>query len=72
METGTVQWFDSKKGWGFIEQYGKDIFVHYKDIQMDGYKKLFQGDKVQFEVVNNDHGIKAVKVSRIPPVPNCS
>ncbi len=49
--TGTVVWFDPKKGYGFIsrEDGGTDIFVHYSDISMDGFKLLMALDKVSFE-----------------------
>lgn len=49
MERGIVKWFDSAKGFGFIEREGKkDIFVHFQDIDMDGYKTLEEGEKVEF------------------------
>ena len=48
--TGTVEWFDPKKGYGFItcDQDGKDIFCHYSDIKMEGFKVIMAGDKVSF------------------------
>ena len=51
METGQVKWFNSDKGFGFIERdSGGDIFVHYSAIQGSGYRSLNEGDKVEFEV----------------------
>jgi CspA family cold shock protein len=48
---GTVKWFNSEKGYGFIAQdQGPDVFVHYSAISMDGFKTLMEGDRVEFEV----------------------
>ncbi|MDR2867770.1 MAG: cold shock domain-containing protein [Acholeplasmatales bacterium] len=48
--TGTVKWFDSKKGYGFIsDANGKELFVHYSNISASGYKALGEGDKVEFD-----------------------
>jgi cold shock protein len=48
---GTVKWFNSQKGYGFISrEAGADVFVHYSAIQMDGYRNLEEGQRVQFEV----------------------
>jgi CspA family cold shock protein len=66
METGTVKWFNSSKGYGFISrQSGVDVFVHFKSIEGDGYKSLEEGDKVQFEVGQGPKGPQAVKVTRL-------
>jgi CspA family cold shock protein len=63
---GTVKWFSSEKGYGFIESNeGKDIFVHFSAIQMDGYKNLEEGQKVQFEVADGNRGPQAENVSRV-------
>jgi len=63
-EEGTVKWFDDRKGYGFIErQNGKDVFVHFSNIQADGFRSLEQGDKVSFEVEETDRGPQAVKVA---------
>lgn len=60
---GTIKWFNSKKGFGFIEQEtGDDVFVHYSDIEMTGFKTLSEGERVQFEVEENDKGLSAKKV----------
>ena len=51
METGTIKWFNSSKGYGFISrEEGDDVFVHYNAIEGDGYRTLDEGDKVEFEV----------------------
>ena len=51
MSQGTVKWFNSEKGYGFIanDEGGEDVFVHYSAIQSDGYKSLKEGQKVSFE-----------------------
>ncbi len=66
MGTGTVKWFNNKKGFGFIQQEdGQDLFVHYSSIQTDGFKTLNEGDQVSFEVENSDRGPKAINVRKI-------
>ena len=66
METGTVKWFNSSKGYGFISrEEGDDVFVHYKAIEGAGYKSLEEGDQVQFEVEQGPKGLQAVKVSKV-------
>lgn len=67
---GTVKWFDSKKGFGFIEPDGngkrdKDIFVHYTGIQGDGYRQLSEGDRVEFDVTEGRKGKQAENVKVI-------
>ena len=66
MEKGTVKWFNSSKGYGFItrEQCG-DVFVHYKSIVGEGRRDLKEGENVEFEVENSPKGLQAVKVSKI-------
>ncbi len=62
---GKIKWFNSKKGFGFIEQEeGDDVFVHFSSIEMSGFKTLSEGERVQFEVEENDRGLSAVKVLR--------
>ncbi len=57
---GTVKWFSNEKGYGFIEREdGDDLFVHYSEISMDGYKTLVQGQRVEFEVTQGDKGLQA-------------
>ena len=63
MATGTVKFFDNKKGFGFITtDDGKDVFVHYNDIQGNGYKSLGEGLTVEFEVSQSPKGPKAIDV----------
>jgi len=66
MQSGTVKWFNSSKGFGFItKEDGSDIFVHYSAIEADGYKSLEEGDKVEFEVQETEKGFQAVKVTKV-------
>lgn len=68
MAKGHVKRFDEKKGYGFITEDGsdgKDIFVHYTDIEGEGFKTLAPGDPVSFEIMQGDKGLKAVHVRRI-------
>lgn len=63
MPTGKVKWFNDAKGYGFIEtSEGKDIFVHFSAIEMDGYKSLAEGQAVVFEIVQGAKGPQAAKV----------
>ncbi|MGM0501078.1 MAG: cold-shock protein [Bacillota bacterium] len=63
MATGSVKWFDSEKGYGFIEQEGgDDVFVHFSAIQEDGFKDLEEGTEVEFEIVETDKGLQAENV----------
>jgi CspA family cold shock protein len=64
-ESGRVKWFNSSKGFGFIElngQKGKDVFVHYSAISTEGYKTLNEGDKVEFTMVQGPKGMQAADV----------
>lgn len=55
--TGTVKFFNASKGWGFIRvEDGQEVFVHYSNIQMDGFRTLNSGDLVDFEIVTDDRG----------------
>ncbi len=65
MPTGTVKWFNSPKGFGFIlpDQGAEDLFVHYDSIQMDGYKRLKAGQRVNFDIVKGPKGFNAVNVT---------
>jgi cold shock protein len=67
MKTGTVKWFNSEKGFGFIEVEGeKDVFVHSSAIEGNGsMKSLEEGQKVQFETEKGPKGLQAVSVSKI-------
>ena len=62
--TGTVKWFDSKKGYGFItpENGDKDLFVHHTSLQMEGYKTLSEAQTVSYEVGTSDRGDVAQNV----------
>ena len=63
MSIGTVKWFNSEKGFGFITMEGaKDVFVHYSSIQSDGFKTLEEGAKVSFDVVKGNQGDQAKNV----------
>jgi CspA family cold shock protein len=63
MATGTVKWFNAEKGFGFISQAeGADVFVHYKSIQMPGFKSLEAGQDVEFEVQETEKGLQAANV----------
>ncbi len=64
MIKGHVKWFDASKGFGFItREDGGDVFVHYTAIQGDGYKKLEEGQSVQFDVEQGKKGPQAINVS---------
>ena len=64
-ETGKVKWFNSSKGYGFIErETGGDVFVHYTAIQGDGFKSLDEGQAVTFEVTRGPKGLQAENVQR--------
>jgi CspA family cold shock protein len=66
MEKGTVKWFNSSKGFGFIQRAGgEDVFVHYRSIVGDGFKTLNEGDQVEFEVTQGPKGLQASNVSKI-------
>lgn len=70
MKTGFVKWFDYRKGYGFIavKDQDEDIFVHYSNIDMEGFKKLDQGDEVEFELkvdTEDEKGPEALNVKII-------
>jgi CspA family cold shock protein len=64
---GTVKWFNSEKGYGFIAQdQGPDVFVHYSAIAMDGFRTLMEGDRVEFEVqAGRDGRSQAASVKKV-------
>lgn len=66
MATGTVKWFDSKKGFGFITQPETegDIFVHYTSIEGEGFRSLRDGEAVEFELIQSEKGFQAHHVRR--------
>lgn len=66
MPKGKVKWFNSQKGFGFIEmENGKDIFVHYNAIQGNGFKTLDEGDAVEFDIAESPKGEHAENVTRL-------
>lgn len=65
MANGIVKWFNDKKGYGFInEDQGRDIFVHFSAIEMQGFKTLSEGDAVIFDVEESDRGPEAKNVKK--------
>ena len=67
MAKGTVKWFNSSKGYGFItpEDGSQDVFVHHKAIQGEGYKSLDEGQSVEFEIQQGQKGPEAVNVVKL-------
>ena len=66
MQQGTVKWFNAKKGYGFIsDEEGKDVFVHFSALNMDGFKELKDGERVEFAVVECEKGPQAANVVRL-------
>lgn len=67
MEQGTVKWFNNGKGFGFIkpEDGEKDLFVHFKNIEGEGFKSLVAGETVEFERQKVEKGWQAIKVKKI-------
>ncbi len=66
MPTGTVKWFNDKKGFGYISvEGGEDIFVHHTSIESEGFRTLEEGDKVEFEIVQDEKGNKAENVKKV-------
>jgi CspA family cold shock protein len=65
-EIGTVKWFDTAKGYGFIQrEQGNDVFVHYKNIRGEGHRSLKQGQRVEFTVVQSQKGSQAEDVEKM-------
>ncbi len=65
MANGTVKWFNDAKGYGFISQEGgEDVFVHHAAIQMDGFRTLKEGERVEFEVTQGPKGLQAANVRK--------
>lgn len=70
MPVGTVKWFDNRKGWGFIVQPdGSDLFVHYTSIVGEGFRRLDDGAKVDYEMVDGPKGKQAGNVRVVEPAP---
>ncbi len=62
---GTVKWFNDAKGYGFISQEGgEDVFVHHTAIQMDGFRTLKEGERVEFDVTQGPKGLQAANVRK--------
>lgn len=65
MNKGTVKWFNAQKGYGFItDESGKDIFVHFSGLNMEGYKTVDEGQAVVFDVVDGPKGPQATNVTK--------
>ena len=65
---GTVKWFSQEKGYGFLQREGgPDVFVHYSAIDGSGFKVLYEGEEVEFEVIEEPKGPKAASVVRLNP-----
>ncbi len=63
---GTVKWFNDNKGFGFLTQEnGPEVFVHFSEIQGDGFKTLNEGDEVEFDLAEGERGPKATNVRKV-------
>ena len=63
---GKIKWFNNEKGYGFIEgEHDEDIFVHYSAIKQDGYKSLSEGQMVEYELLETEKGLQAIKVKEV-------
>ncbi len=68
MATGTVKWFSNVKGYGFVnsdENQDEDIFAHFSAIEMDGYKKLTSGQKIEFDIAEGPKGLQAQNIRSV-------
>ena len=66
MPVGRVKWFNDRKGFGFIgQESGDDVFVHHSAIQCEGFKTLYEGEEVEFEIIEDSKGLKADKVVKL-------
>ena len=67
MSKGTVKWFNNQKGYGFITdaESGKDVFVHYSGLKMEGFKPLEENAEVEFDIIDGDKGPQAVNVTKL-------
>jgi CspA family cold shock protein len=62
---GTVKWFNTSKGFGFIlTEDGREVFVHYTDILSDGFRNLSEGEAVSFKIIDNGKGLRASEVTK--------
>ncbi|MEA2093037.1 MAG: cold-shock protein [Pseudomonadota bacterium] len=66
MSIGTVKWFSNSKGFGFIspDEGGEDVFAHFSAIEMEGYKTLNEGQKVEFEITDGPKGLQATNIKQ--------
>lgn len=65
-KVGKIKWFNNEKGYGFIEgNNDEDIFVHYSAIKQDGYKSLFEGQVVEYELLETTKGLQAINVKEV-------
>ena len=63
---GTVIWFNSQKGYGFIsDETGNDVFLHYTGLNMNGFKTIDEGQEVEFDVVEGSKGPQATNVTKL-------
>src|SRR5947208_16833131 len=70
MVTGTVKWFDVKKGFGFlVNADGKDVFVHFSSIEGDGFRSLKDGERVEYDEIDSGKGLAARNVKRLKNAP---
>jgi CspA family cold shock protein len=67
MATGTVKWFNNAKGYGFVtpDEGEQDVFIHFSAIEMDGYKTLKEGQKIQFDINEGPKGLHAANVQMV-------
>jgi len=66
MTLGTVKWFNADKGYGFITgEDGEEVFVHFSEIQTDGFKSLEEGQKVEYDITKGDRGPQASNVQKV-------
>jgi CspA family cold shock protein len=66
MPVGTVKWFDTRRGFGFlVDQQGRDVFVHYSVIEGAGFRRLYDHDVVEYEATEGPKGFLATRVKRI-------
>ena len=66
MHQGTVKWFNSQKGYGFIsDETGNDVFLHYSGLNMNGFKTIDEGQEVEFDVVEGSKGPQATNVTKL-------
>jgi CspA family cold shock protein len=66
MPTGTVKWFNNRKGYGFVvpdERVEEDVFIHYSSIEMEGFKTLSEGQKINFELSDGPKGLHATNIT---------